>query len=201
MAAVKKTFDIALDIADAGANREFTVVDGDNGNVLAILLTDGGYPVDLTGCRVIAVFSKSDGTACQDSYDADGGITLCGTLNNQVDIELFAGSVAPGTVECELQIYSDPSLSTLVTTAKFNFACRKAIFSGETLTSAPQYPQLTSLMERGGAERGDCRCGGGGKLSRGGLQGSNGGKRHNMENTQILLNQKGGIAYGSIPWK
>ena len=111
MAAVKKTFDIALDIADAGANREFTVVDGDNGNVLAILLTDGGYPVDLTGCRVIAVFSKSDGTACQDSYDADGGITLCGTLNNQVDIELFAGSVAPGTVECELQIYSDPSLS------------------------------------------------------------------------------------------
>ena len=28
MAAVKKTFDIALDIADAGANREFTVVDG-----------------------------------------------------------------------------------------------------------------------------------------------------------------------------
>ena len=138
MAAVKKTFDIALDIADAGANREFTVVDGDNGNVLAILLTDGGYPVDLTGCRVIAVFSKSDGTACQDSYDADGGITLCGTLNNQVDIELFAGSVAPGTVECELQIYSDPSLSTL----------RKAIFSGETLTSAPQYPQLTSLMER-----------------------------------------------------
>lgn len=128
MAAVKKTFDIALDIADAGANREFTVVDGDNGNVLAILLTDGGYPVDLTGCRVIAVFSKSDGTACQDSYDADGGITLCGTLNNQVDIELFAGSVAPGTVECELQIYSDPSLSTLVTTAKFNFACRKAIF-------------------------------------------------------------------------
>lgn len=89
MAAVKKTFDIALDIADAGANREFTVVDGDNGNVLAILLTDGGYPVDLTGCRVIAVFSKSDGTACQDSYDADGGITLCGTLNNQVDIELL----------------------------------------------------------------------------------------------------------------
>ena len=86
MAAVKKTFDIALDIADAGANREFTVVDGDNGNVLAILLTDGGYPVDLTGCRVIAVFSKSDGTACQDSYDADGGITLCGTLNNQVEI-------------------------------------------------------------------------------------------------------------------
>ena len=34
MAAVKKTFDIALDIADAGANREFTVVDGDSGTCL-----------------------------------------------------------------------------------------------------------------------------------------------------------------------
>ncbi|MFR3365303.1 MAG: hypothetical protein ACLTV1_11745 [Christensenellales bacterium] len=44
MAAVKKTFDIALDIADAGANREFTVVDGDNGNVLAILPHRRGLP-------------------------------------------------------------------------------------------------------------------------------------------------------------
>lgn len=202
MAAVKKTFDIALDIADAGANREFTVVDGDNGNVLAILLTDGGYPVDLTGCRVIAVFSKSDGTACQDSYDADGGITLCGTLNNQVDIELFAGSVAPGTVECELQIYSDPSLSTLVTTAKINFACPQGYFFRRNADLRAAVPTAYfPYGEGGGAERGDCRCGGGGKLSRGGLQGSNGGKRHNMENTQILLNQKGGIAYGSIPWK
>ncbi len=148
MAAVKKTFEIALDIADAGANRDFTVVDGDNGNVLAILLTDGGYPVDLTGCRVIAVFSRGGGAACQDSSDPEGGVTLCGALNNEVDIELFSGSVAPGTVECELQIYSDSNLSTLVTTAKFNFACRKAIFSGEAMASAPQYPQLTSLMER-----------------------------------------------------
>ena len=196
MAAVKKTFDIALDIADAGANREFTVVDGDNGNVLAILLTDGGYPVDLTGCRVIAVFSKSDGTACQDSYDADGGITLCGTLNNQVDIELFAGSVAPGTVECELQPFHPRHHGKVQLCLPQGYFFRR---NADLCAAVPT--AYFPYGEGGGAERGDCRCGGGGKLSRGGLQGSNGGKRHNMENTQILLNQKGGIAYGSIPWK
>ena len=64
-ATVKKTFDIALDIAASSSNRAFTVVEGDTGNVLRIALTDDGEPVDLTGCRVIAVFSKSNGTAAQ----------------------------------------------------------------------------------------------------------------------------------------
>lgn len=145
---VKKRFSIALDIADSGANREFTVVEGDSGNQLSILLTDEGNPVDLTGCRVVAVFSKSDGTAYQDSGNAEGGVTLCGVLNNQVDIDLFAGSVAPGMVECELQIYSDADLSTLVTTAKFNFACRRAIMGEETIASSPEMPVLSGLIER-----------------------------------------------------
>lgn len=145
---VKKRFSIALDIADSGANREFTVVEGDNGNQLSILLTDSGSPVDLTGCRVVAVFSRSDGTSCQDSGTEDGGVTLCGALNNQVDIDLFAGSVAPGMVECELQIYSDSDLSTLVTTAKFNFACRRAIMGEDTVAAAPQFPVLSGLIER-----------------------------------------------------
>lgn len=145
---VKKRFHIVLDISDAGANREFTVVEGDNGNQLSVLLTDGGDPVDLTGCRVVAVFSKSDGTSCQDSGAEDGGVTICGTLNNQVDIDLFAGSVAPGMVECELQVFSDSDLSTLVTTAKFNFACRRAIMGEDTVKSFPQFPMLSSLIKR-----------------------------------------------------
>lgn len=145
---VKKIFDIALDIADSGANREFTVVEGDSGNQLSILLTDGGEPVDLTGCRVVAVFSGSGGTSCQDSGTDEGGVTLCGALNNQVDIELYAGSFSPGMVECELQIYSDSDLSTLVTTAKFNFACRKPIMGEETIAAAPAFPVLTGLIGR-----------------------------------------------------
>ena len=146
--AVKKRFSIGLDIADSGANREFTVVEGDSGNQLSILLTDGGDPVDLTGCRVVAVFSRSDGTSCQDSGAEDGGVTICGALNNQVDIDLYSSSVAPGMVECELQIYSDVDLSTLVTTAKFNFACRRAIMDGETIAAAPQFPVLSGLIQR-----------------------------------------------------
>lgn len=145
---VTKGFEVALDIADSGANRQFTLVEGDTGNRLSILLTDGGYPVDLSGCRVIAVFSKSNGSAFQDSGDEKGGVTLCGPLNNQVDIELFPGSVAPGMVECELQIYSDAELSTLVTTAKFNFSCRKALMGEDALPSLPQYPLLTELMQK-----------------------------------------------------
>ncbi len=145
---VKKRFSIGLDIADSGANREFTVVEGDSGNVLSILLSDGGDPVDLSGCRVVAVFSQSGGTFCQDSAIENGGVTLCGALNNQVDIELFAGSVAQGMVECELQIYSDVDFSTLVTTAKFNFACRRAIMDEDTITASPQFPMLSGLIER-----------------------------------------------------
>lgn len=60
-ATVKKTFDIALDIAASSSNRAFTVVEGDTGNVLRIALTDDGEPVDLTGCRVIAVFPSPMG--------------------------------------------------------------------------------------------------------------------------------------------
>lgn len=145
---VRKNFDIALDIAASIGNRAFTVVEGDTGNLLRISLTDGGEAVDLTGCRVIAVFSKSNGTAAQDSALEEGGILLRGALNNEVHISLYPASFAPGMVECELQIYSDASLATLVTTAKFNFNCRPAMLSGEALSAAPELPMLRSLMEQ-----------------------------------------------------
>lgn len=147
-ATVKKTFDIALDIAASSSNRAFTVVEGDTGNVLRVALTDNGEPVDLTGCRVIAVFSKSNGTAAQDSAQPDGGVLLQGALNNQVLIDLFPVSFAPGMVECELQIYSDDTLSTLVTTAKFNFNCRPAMLSEDAMEATGQLPMLRALMEQ-----------------------------------------------------
>lgn len=145
---VRKVFDVALDIAASIGNRAFTVVEGDTGNLLRISLTDGGEAVDLTGCRVIAAFSKSSGTAAQDSGLEDGGILLRGALNNEVHIQLFPASFAAGMVECELQIYSDASLSTLVTTAKFNFNCRPAMLSEEALSSAAEMPMLKALMNQ-----------------------------------------------------
>ena len=145
---VLKQFDVALDISRSISNREFTVVEGDTGNILHITLTDNGEPVDLTNCRVLAVFSKSTGTSSQDSSQANGGVTIGGTPRNQVTIRLFTSSVAPGMVECELQVYSGEKQTTLVTSAKFNFTCRRAILNDDTVQATTEYPLLMSLMEQ-----------------------------------------------------
>ena len=49
-------------------------------------------------------------------------------------------------VECELQISSDETLNTLVTTAKFNFNCRPAMLSADAMESTGQLPMLLSLI-------------------------------------------------------
>lgn len=143
---VLKRFEVALDISRSIANRAFTVVEGDTGNELHITLTDNGVPVDLSGCRVLAIFSKSTGTSSQDSGIEEGGITLGGENGNEVTISLFNTSFAPGMVECELQVYSGTEYSTLVTSAKFNFSCRRGILNGETVQATSDYPVLIGLM-------------------------------------------------------
>ncbi len=144
---VKKRFRLSLDISRPVSNREFTLVEGDTGNELLITLVDDGEPVDLTDCRVLALFSKSDGTTVsQDSGADDNGVSIGGEMRNEVKIELFVSSFAPGMVECELQIYSGATLSTLVTSAKFNFRCRRGILNRDTIAAVPEYPLLTSLL-------------------------------------------------------
>lgn len=138
---IKKRFNVALDIFRAASNREFEVVEGDTGNELCVALTADGRAVELTGLRVMAVFSNSRGTACQDS--ANGGLAIEG---NVVTIPLNASSVAPGMVECELQIYSGENLETLVTSAKFNFSCRRCILNYDTIESTAEYPLLIELV-------------------------------------------------------
>lgn len=145
---IKKTFDVALDIKRPSSHKDFTVISGDTGNRIHITLTDGDDPVDISQCRVIAAFSRPDGSSSlQDSNIADGGITIGGANGNEVDIQLFPASFSPGIVECELQIYSDAALSTLITTARFNFTCRKAIVNEDTVQASPEYPLLRSLTD------------------------------------------------------
>jgi len=145
---IKKVFDVALDIKRPSSHKDFTVINGDTGNRIHITLTDGDDPVNISGCRIIAAFSRSDGsTSLQDSGMQDGGVTIGGVENNEVSIDLFPASFSPGMVECELQIYSDSSLSTLVTTARFNFSCRKAIINPDTVQASPEYPLLRSLTD------------------------------------------------------
>ncbi|MBQ4610185.1 MAG: collagen-like protein, partial [Clostridia bacterium] len=145
---VNKVFDVALDIKRPSSHNDFTVISGDTGNRIHITLTDGDDAVDISQCRVIAAFSRPDGsTSLQDSGMQDGGVTIGGGSGNEIDISLFPSSFSPGMVECELQIYSDAALSTLVTTARFNFSCRKAIINEDTLQASPEYPLLRSLTD------------------------------------------------------
>lgn len=142
---VKKRFEIALDIKRSSSNREFEVVEGDNGNELIITLTDGGEEVELNGCMVCAVFSKSDGaTAMQDNQG--NGITM--DEFNRLIIDLYPTSFAPGMVECEIQVYSGEAGNTLATSAKFNFKCRRGIFNKDTIMSTEEYPLLARTLEQ-----------------------------------------------------
>ncbi len=144
---VTKRFSLALDISRPISNRAFTLVEGDTGNELTIALTDDGEPVNLSGCRVMALFCKSDATTVsQDSGSENSGITLGGDAGNEITMRLFASSFAPGMVECEVQVYSGATLSTLVTSAKFNFRCRRSILNADTIQAVPEYPLLTSLL-------------------------------------------------------
>ena len=145
---VNKVFDVDLDIKRPSSQRDFTVVNGDNGNRINVTLMDGDSPVDLTGCRIIAAFSRADGsTSLQDSGVQNGGITISPDDASKVAIDLFPASFSPGVVECELQIYSDASLSTLVTTARFNFICREAIVNSSTVQASAEYPLLKVLQD------------------------------------------------------
>lgn len=87
---VNKVFDVDLDIKRPSSHRDFTVVNGDNGNRINVTLMDGDSPVDLTGCRIIAAFSRADGsTSLQDSGVQNGGITISPDDASKVTIDLF----------------------------------------------------------------------------------------------------------------
>ena len=144
-----KCFDLAIDLKRPVAIRPFEVVEGDTGNRLTVALTDDGEACDLTGLRIMAVFSHSKGISVEDS--ADGSVTAD---ENVISIELYPSAFAPGMVECELQIYSSSEeepesiedYDVLVTTAKFNFSCRRAILNGESIACAPQFPLLAQTI-------------------------------------------------------
>lgn len=142
---VQKRFSIALDIKRPTANRDFEVVEGDNGNILEVTLTDDGNAVDLSSCRVCAIFSKSDGNTAQQDNEGHG---IAVTSPNKLTISLYTTSVAPGLVECELQVYSGGDYTTLATSAKFNFMCRRGIANDDTIEATDEWPILVGMMRR-----------------------------------------------------
>lgn len=143
---VKKTFNITLDVSSVLTNEEFRVKQGDTGNVFVVTLKDGSSPVDLSNCRVVAVFTHGDSLAMQDNWTDDGGISISGDSHNIITIDLFNGSFVPGLNECEIQVYSGEELDTLITSAAFNFRCARTLFNEETILALKEYSILTSLI-------------------------------------------------------
>lgn len=96
---IKKIFKVSLDMKAPTAQRnEWEVVEGDNGNIIEITLTDDGEPVDLSGCKVLAVFGLPTGqTVEQDTEDAyvilsDYGIAVTGTPDADDTITITVAS-------------------------------------------------------------------------------------------------------------
>lgn len=143
---VTKTFNITLDVTTPLSNEEFRVKQGDTGNVFVITLVDDGAAVDLTNCRVVALFTKGDRLAMQDNWTDEGGIAISGDSHNIITIELFNGSFVPGLNECEIQVYSGDDLDVLVTSASFNFRCARSLINEDTIISMEEYTLLTSLI-------------------------------------------------------
>lgn len=141
---VNKTFNIPLDLKLPSAT-EVEVVEGDSGNILVITLTDDGTAVDLDGCKVLAVFSRPDGATVEQDTD-NHGVTIGGTDNNVVTISLYTNSFRPGTVACELQVYSGTNQTTLTTSARFTFECRRSIMNDDTILSEEKYPILVAMI-------------------------------------------------------
>ena len=149
MAEIIKTFPINLDMKRVTAQSTpiSPLVVGDNGNIFEITLTDGGVPVDLTGCKVFAVFSRPDGQTVEQDTDGNG-VTIGGEDNNVLTIDVRTGSYSDGKNDCELQIYSGADFKTLVTSAQFNFDGRRGIVNDETVAAEERYPILVSLISQ-----------------------------------------------------
>ena len=148
-----KTFAVSLDMKQPTAQRqEWEVVEGDNGNIIEITLTDDGSPVDLTGCKVLAVFGLPTGQTVEQDTD-EGSVTISGTNHNIITIALKTGSFSPGRsssglMKCEIQVYSGELQDVLVTSAQFTFRCRRAIINGETVAATDDYPILVELIQQ-----------------------------------------------------
>lgn len=131
---VNKIYNINLDLRRVTAQAESIppVVDGDNGNIFVIILTDDGAPVNLSGCKVLCVFSKTDGsTVEQDTEDAnvaldDYGITADGTPDEEDTITITstgisATAAASGTGISSATVDSDKFIEKFPEAGEYEF--------------------------------------------------------------------------------
>ena len=133
-----KDYSISLDMMRTLPFRPFEVVEGDTGNVLHVTLLNNGDPMDLTDCKICVIFASSAGFSMQDETS---GVTKTAE-SGAFDVALLPAAYGAGNVSADVQVYSGVSDETLITSARFDFRCRKSLVSGEIIRANAAYPPL-----------------------------------------------------------
>jgi len=148
MAEVYQDFHIDLDVKYSSSNREIVIKEDDTGIRFHINVADDGEPVDLTGCRIVALFAGGKGLASQDSSMDDSGITINDEITGRIDLDLFPESFSPGYNECDIQVYSREDRTLLITIPTFNFNVNRSHANEDTIVSRPEFPLLVNLVRQ-----------------------------------------------------
>lgn len=133
-----KDFSITLDMMRTLPFRPFEVVEGDTGNILHVTLLNNGDPMDLTESMINIAFASSSGFAMQDETSGIVKTASDGTF----DVTLLPTAYGAGNVSADVQIYSGENNTTLVTSTRFDFRCRKSLISGDIIRANTAYPPL-----------------------------------------------------------
>jgi len=145
-----KEFDILLDIKKSVKNEYIEVVQGDyDTNVLNIQLQNGLNNYDLTNTKTEIVFAKPDGTTV--IQDENNGVAVVNATEGRMTCTLNTNTIAAaGKVVAEVRIMDLEG--KLLTTARFDFFVRKAIFGDDTIKSTNEWPLLKKLLEASESE-------------------------------------------------
>ena len=146
MAEVYQDFYIDLDVKYSASNREIILKEDDTGVRFHMNITDDGEPVDLSGCRIVALFAGGKGIAAQDSSLDDSGVTINPDIVGRIDLDLFTSSFAVGYNECDIQVYSRDDRSLLITVPTFNFTVDRSHANEDAIVSRPEFPLLVNLV-------------------------------------------------------
>lgn len=133
-----KVFSICLDMRQSLPFHPFEVTEGDTGNVLHVTLQNEGEPLLLNDCKVVVVLASSMGFAMQDETS---GVTI-GEAAGTFTVLLDPNNYGSGNVSVDVQVYSGPDKTVLVTSTRFDFRCRRALVSEEIIRANAAYPPL-----------------------------------------------------------
>ena len=133
-----KDYSITLDMMRTLPFRPFEVVEGDTGNILHVTLLNNGDAMNLSGCAIQIAFASSSGFAMQDETSGIAKASGAGRF----DVTLMPTAYGAGNVSADVQIYSGAHDETLVTSARFDFRCRKSLISGDIIRANAAYPPL-----------------------------------------------------------